>query len=213
MTFCTDTDLLHWEPKLPSDAAFASQTLISGTGSLNGTSFTIAAGSFTAANVSPKDILILSGGVSGCFPIAAVNSATALTVSVLYDQLFATDTPQPSPVGSGTSLTYAIRTFWAQRKMISDLLLHAADIDPEDSSITILNPEALRRPCVLGTLHLLHSALAAMSTSPSQLLVRADLYERMYRRAIRNVRLELDANGDGEADCARDLSVAKFVRV
>ena len=28
MTFCTDIDLLHWEPNILRDAAFASQTLI-----------------------------------------------------------------------------------------------------------------------------------------------------------------------------------------
>ena len=37
--FCNDIDLLHWEPNIFRDAAFASQTLMSGSGSLAGTAF------------------------------------------------------------------------------------------------------------------------------------------------------------------------------
>ena len=38
MTFCTDTDLLPWEPNLLREASFASQTLLTGTGDLAGLS-------------------------------------------------------------------------------------------------------------------------------------------------------------------------------
>ena len=44
LTFCNDIDLLHWEPNILRDAAFASQTLISGTGDLAGSTFTIPSG-------------------------------------------------------------------------------------------------------------------------------------------------------------------------
>lgn len=209
MTFCTDTDLLHWEPSLLADAAFASQSRIAGTGSLSGSTFTISSGSFLSANVQPRDVIILSGAIAGCFPIASVDSATQLALSVLYDQLFANESPAPSPIGTATGLNYIIRTFWPQRKIVSDLLLHTAQIDPEDSSLTIVNPDALRRPCSLGTLQLIYSALAAAAEEPSDLQVRADLYERLYRRSLRRVRIEIETP---RGRCVRDLGAIKCVR-
>ena len=44
------------------------------------------------------------------------------------------------------------------------------------------------------------------------MLVRADLYERLYRRTFRNVILELDTDGDGKVDVVRQLNVLRFQR-
>src|SRR5688572_17776551 len=123
MTFCTDTDLLNWEPNLPKEASFAAQTLISGQGDLAGTVFTIGAGSLTDAHVEVGQVLVLSGLIEGCFPIVAVNSATGLVVSTLYDD---PETELDGVIGTATGLGFAIRTFWPQRKVVSDLLLQAA---------------------------------------------------------------------------------------
>ena len=60
------------------------------TGNLAGDVFTIASGSFTAAHVAADQVIVLIGGTSGCYPIVTVDSATQLTVSVLYDGLFPT---------------------------------------------------------------------------------------------------------------------------
>ena len=87
MTFSTDIDLLHWEPNILRDAAFASQTLISGTGDLSGTTFTLAAGSLATAHVTADQVIVLTGDISGCYPIVSVDSATQLTLSTLYDGL------------------------------------------------------------------------------------------------------------------------------
>src|SRR5688572_9351031 len=109
MTFCTDIDLLHWEPNILVDAAFASQTLISGTGNLAGTTFTIASGSFTTAHIAADQAIVLSGSIAGAFPIVSVDSATQLTLSVLYDGLFpTTGNPVASPVATANGLTYAV---------------------------------------------------------------------------------------------------------
>ena len=101
-------------------------------------------------------------------------------------------------------------TFWAQRRVVSEFLLQAAGVsDPA----TILNPEMFRRPCTLGTLNMIYSALAAAADDPTDLSVRADLYERLYRRALRSTRIEIDTNGDGQVDHLRDLSILQFNRV
>lgn len=214
MPFCTDTDLLHWEPTILKDASFASQTLISGTGTLAGTAFTISAGSLTAANVQPGQVIVFTGTLAGCFPIVSVDSETQATVSVLYDELF----PEGGggvaspPAGSG-ALTYSIRTFWAQRRLVSDLIQQAAGLaSGDDAASAIVNPQELKRACTLGTLQLIYSALAAASTSPAPLDARRDLYERLYRRALRCCKVQLDLNGDGRIDAIRALNVLELER-
>ena len=216
MIYCTDTDLLHWEPRLFTEAASAAQTLISGTADLAGSTLTISTGSFVAARVMPGDVVILTGSVAGTFPIVAVTDALTLSISVLYDALTPINdaTPAIAP-GAGSALTFAVRSFGAHRRVVSDLLKQLAGIIPgtsDDERITILNPEALKRPCVLGTLHLVFSALAAFATEPASLVVHADQYERLFRRAIRSTHLELDLNGDGVADCRRALDTIVFKR-
>jgi len=216
MIFCTDVDLLHWEPSLFRDAVFASQQLLSGTGNLSGTAFTLASGSLVAAHVAADQVIVLSGSLAGSYPIVSVDSATQLTLSVLYDGLFPeTGAKTPSPAGTATGLSFAVNTFWPQRRVVSDLLLRAAGVDP-DSTVTqpaqIANSEALRRPCVLGTLQMIYNALAAAAATPTNYMVRADLYERLYRRALGQVRVELDLDGDGVGDTVRRLNTMELTR-
>jgi len=214
MTYCTDSDLLHWEPNVLKDAAFASQSLISGTGNLAGTTFTIASGSFITSRVEAGQVMVLSGGLAGCFPIASVISATQVNLSVLYDGLFPEQDPGTAiPVGTATGLSFVVRTFWPQRRMISDVIQQAAGLSSgELAGAAILNPRELRRACALGTLQLIYSATAAVSVSPGPFNTRADLYERLYRRALRSAKVELDLNGDGKIDAIRALSVLEFQR-
>ena len=216
MTFCTDIDLLHWEPNLCRDAAFASQTLISGTGNLAGTAFSITSGSFAAAHVATDQLIVLTGGTAGTYPIVSVDSPTQLTLSTLYDGLLPTGGSGgiPSPPGTATGLTYAVRTFWPQRRVTSDLLLQAAGLDPGDAAAAdqIVNPIGLKRACTLGALHMIYSALAGAAAQPAALMIRVELYEKLYRRALRSARVELDMNGDGEADTTRALNVLELQR-
>jgi hypothetical protein len=217
LTFCNDIDLLHWEPNIVRDAAFASQTLIGGTGDLTGSTFAISGASFTAAHVTPDQVIVLTGGTSGSYPIVSVNSATQLTLSVLYDGLFpvAGEPAIASPVGTASGLAYVVRTFWPQRRIVSELLMQAAGLDPADADVEqkILNAEALRRASTLGTLHLIHSALAAAAEEPENLLHRVALYEGLYRRALRSATVQLDLNLDGRLDTVRRLNVMDLQRV
>jgi len=214
MPFCNDIDLLHWEPALLKDATFAPQTLISGTGNLAGATFTISSGSFITAHVEAQQVIVLGGAIAGTFPIASVDSATQLTISVLYDGLLPESGPGVvSAVGTATGLTYTIRTFWAQRRIVSDLIQQAAGVSPgETAAAAITNPAVLRRVCALGTLQLIYSALAAAATSPEPLNARADLYERMYKRALRNASVGVDTDGDGAPDVVRPLNLLELQR-
>lgn len=209
--YATDTDLLLWEPNLPSDAAFASQALLSGTADLAGSTLSIAAGSLTAAHVQADHVVVLSGAIAGCFPILSVNSATQMTISILYEGTYPGDeTKTASPVGSAAGLSFAIRSFYAQRRVISDLIDHVIDLP---DGVTLLNPQALRRPCALGAIQMIYSTLAAAADAPDIYRIRADLYERLYRRELRSVVLHLDTHGDGQVHEVRRLGVLQFKRI
>jgi hypothetical protein len=113
-TFANDIDLLHWEPNIFIDAANAAQSVFSGTGDLAGTTFTIASGSLIDARITNEHVIVLSGGVMGSFPIVSIDSATELTLSVLYDELYSEAGLSPPP-GEAEGAGFSIRTFWPQR--------------------------------------------------------------------------------------------------
>lgn len=217
MIYCTDVDLLHWEPNLFRDAAFASQLQLAGTGDLSGTTFTLDTGSLVAAHVAVNQVIVLTGTIAGSYPIVSIDGATQLTLSVMYDGLYPESGPGvASPVGTAIDLGYAIRTFWPQRKVVSDLLTRAAGIGPETdapAAAQVVNAESLRRPCVLGTLQMIYSALAAAAAEPAKFSARAELYERLYRRALAQTRVQVDLDGDGREDATRMLSVLELKRV
>lgn len=94
----------------------------------------------------------------------------------------------------------------------TSLTLATGSLVDAPADAAIINLEALRRPCVLGTLHLIYSALAAAAEEPAQLIVRAELYERLYRRSLEQAVLQLDLNADGRADTIRRLNIVNLVR-
>jgi hypothetical protein len=218
MLFCKDVDLLYWEPALLKDATFASQVLAAGSGDIAGNQFTATTGpSFVTQAVETGQVLVLSGTIAGCYPITQVLGATQLRVSPLYAELFPEEGSPPASliVGTASGLTYAVRTFWAQRKLVSDLLAQAIGIFPgtaEEADVSILNPEALKTPCVLGTLQMIYSAIAAAAADPAKFDVRAELYERLYRRSLRQARVDLDTDGDGVANVRRTPGVVALTR-
>ena len=210
--FCSDIDLLRWEPNIALEASFATQTLLTGTGSVSGTTLTLAAGSFTDGHVRPGLIACLSGTLQGCFPILSVDTPTTCTLSVIYEGLDDTPTIPASP-GSAAGLQVAIRSFYPQRRIISDLLLRMAGVEQSKSEV-ILNLEDFRRAGVLGTLHLIYSAMATAAVEhSSDLTVRAELYERLYRKSLRSLVAEIDTNHDGEPDRRQALRIVQFTRL
>jgi hypothetical protein len=216
MTFSTDSDLLLWEPSLLSEAAFMSQTLIAGTADLSNTTLTIAGGDLQTSHVQAEQVVVLGGSISGCFPIVSVDSATSMTISILYEGIWHDQaTRTPSRVGSATALTFAVRTFYAQRRLVADLLRRSVGIETIEADVVppaILNPDALRRANVLGTLQMIYSALAAAAAAPEVYQIRADLYERLYRRELSGCAVHLDTDADGRVDTIRRPGVITLRR-
>jgi hypothetical protein len=218
MIFCRDVDLLYWEPDVLREAAFGSQTLMAGTGNLAGPGFTpTTGGAFTNQHVVAGNVITFSGAAVGTYAITLVDGPFTLYLSAIYDELFPTTGTPPTPVASQTAngVAYVIRTFWAQRRVVSDLLMQAVGIVPgtaEAATAAVLNPEALRRPCVLGTLQMIYSAVAAAASEPARYAVRAELYERLYRRALLAAQVDLDLDGDGRVDVRRSPGLVRMVR-
>lgn len=218
MVFCNDVDLLYWEPDVLNEAALASQTLDTGTGNVAGTAFTATTGaSFVDQKIEAGQVIVLTGAVAGCFAITAISDATGLEISVVYDELFP-ETGAAAPAvgpGSASGVNFVIRSFWAQRQVVSDLLMQAIGIVPGTAAAetaVILNPRALRRACTLGTLQMIYSAIAAVASEPAKFSVRADLYERLYRRALLAAQVDLDLNGDGVVDARRSPGLVRMFR-
>jgi hypothetical protein len=215
--FATDTDLLQWEPKIMLDATALAQPMLSGTGNLEGTTFTITdSGDVTLsdAHVGAGHVIVLSGAISGSFPVLSIVNPTKLNLSVLYDEILTpTDAAPASAVGFGEALNFSIRTFWPQRQAATEAILAIARIKPGDAEAIIMNPQALRRPCALAAMQIVHTALAASAEDPENERAQADLYGRLFHRALRAVSLELDFNGDGRVDHRRTLSALTARRV
>src|SRR5689334_22297154 len=122
MVFCRDVDLLYWEPGLAGEAAFASQTLANGTRDVDGTLLTITSGApFDTQGVQVGHLLALSGSIAGSFVVTVVGTG-GLRYTAVYAEPFPETGSPPAGVGAGTAtgLTYAVRTFWAQRQVVSD---------------------------------------------------------------------------------------------
>lgn len=210
MPFATDIDLLLWEPTLLQEAAFASQILLSGTCDLEDSTITIASGSFASAKVDAGNVVVLSGAIAGCFPIVDVTSATELKISALYSNL--SQPIEPSSVGVATGLNYSIRTYFAQRKIVSDLLLTTAGLNADAYTDKVIVTPSLNRACTLGSLQMIYNAIAATAEESHHHAIRASVYGKLYRRALRLVRLELDTNNDGETDIRKDLNISNLIR-
>jgi len=222
MLFCNDADLLHWEPDLLEDATIVSQHLVSGTGILDGTAFAAGAAPGFAAStgVAPGHVLTLGDPIFGCFPIVELVSPTLVIISTLTSELFPESGAEPTPLNtlSATDVPYTVRSFWAQRSIVSEFLLQAAGADPAIARArgltepVVLNPASFRRACALGTLQMIFSALASVAEEPARYTARAEMYERLYRRALRQTHVELDLDGDGRSDLRKSLGMMQLSR-
>lgn len=206
MTYCHDLDLLHWEPSILADTAMASQTLLDADATLDGTRLTLSSGSWLTAQVGAGDVAVLSGAASGCFPIVSINSATEATITVFRGSRLE-EAPVPPP--NAGVVHVVVRTFLPQREIVASLLERAIDLRQGE---TLVNPGSLKLAAVAGTLQMIFNALAALAEEPAHFSIRADLYERLYRKQLRSVAVEVDTNGDGRPDYRRSLGVVRLLQ-
>ncbi|HEY1684547.1 MAG TPA: hypothetical protein VGG19_07280 [Tepidisphaeraceae bacterium] len=215
MMFCQDVDLLYWDQQIFSNAS-AGQLVINTSGNISGTVITSSTLTLTDYDVQPGQVVSLTGGTSGLFPVLEV-TATTMTISLLSEGLEPDDGSSGSPVLPPTStgsVTFSIRTLWPYRRVITDQLLAAAGVPSTPVggiTPTLLNPQDFKRACALGSLAMAYSALNAATlvssaAAASQYEARSTAYSTLFSSALRNIRAELDWNNDGKADELRYLA-------
>src|SRR5688572_22067617 len=116
MPFSTDRSLLALEPNLFRDISWIGQQLLAATGSISGTTLTLASGDAAAAGVTTGHVALV-GQIS--LEITARLSATTLTVSRLRAAL--TDPVIPPPVLSNQPVV--ITTFAPQAAIIESTIV------------------------------------------------------------------------------------------
>lgn len=169
--YCTDADLLKWEPRLAAEAADAAQTLFNGLAEFDRATLALA----------PLDPACTHASAVGA--IAVLDDGECFTIAWSC---------RPDAMRAPRDLRLAVRTFAAQRRIVSDLLARIAK--PAAAA------DDLRRAAVLGTLHAIYATLAAAAAPgrEADTVVRRELYERLYRRALTRVvaAFVLDEEGD-----------------
>lgn len=197
--YCTDSDLLRWEPALFTEAPFVAQTLLQADAAVLGNQITLPDGAFDA-RVAPGHVITLS------MPAGELSLAIAAAVP-----------PRTMTVAANCRLKndvrrIFVRSFAPQRQIISGLLDRLAGVLPGGKA-RVVEPSVLRKACATGSLHLIYTSLSAASLGDdADLIIRAELYARLYRDALREIVVELDDDGDGEVDARRPLRMAQFAR-
>lgn len=209
--FSQDRDLMVYEPGLLRDVAWVGQRRLSATGSVSGTTLTLASGSFADAQVQAGQVVLFDGVA---LEIVSVESATTATVSLLRADAGGGAVP-PIAASNRSVMVY---DFSPQRAIVHRQVLAMLGIDSvgegsdgvngingingiDESMVT--NPGALTRLECLGTLHLVYSGASAPGRGSDRFEQRVGLYLERYRRERESVVAMIDMDGDGIAEATR----------
>ena len=213
---CKDRDLLAIEPGIFTGGGFESQQLTAGAdGVVSATTFSSASADFVAANVQTGMVLCIYAAVPAegrCYEIVSVDSATALTVSVLRAEGDGNAIAPPA----GTSLKYQINTFAPQVSAAAATLHEKLRQIAEAEGISeadFADSAQLGRAIALGALAAIFTARAANATGADANWVKAEHYRRQHVAATAAIRLAQDTNGDGVAERTRTLGNVSLRRV
>lgn len=152
--FSRDRDLVVYEPGLFRDVGWAGQRRLSATGSVSGTTLTLASGSLMAAGVEAGQVVLFDGVT---LEIVSVEGASTATVSLVRGDIGGSAVP---PVAASDK-PMEIYDFSPQRAIVHRQILTMLGIDSpgetgggvDESMVT--NPGALTRLECLGSLHLI----------------------------------------------------------
>ena len=216
--FCTDVDLLKWEPVMFRELALQSQTLCSDDdGVVAGTTFTSAGASFNDAGVGAGNVIHMydnASGIDGCYEVVSVDSATVLTVSIVRPN---DDTTAIAPP-TGTNISYRISTFGPQTEEAAYGLLQYFGIDSSESDELvdvndIADPTVLRQASVFAVLASVFASSAASSHDNANLWQKSLRYQRLFQEARVRVRIGIDRDDNGRAEQLRVGGTVRLRRV
>jgi len=205
--FCSDADILKYEPVLFGESHLPGQVLTSGeNGSLSGTTFTAVGADFVSAQVPTGGVVYLrsaDGLLDGGYEIVSVDSATQLTVSVVRSQ---SGDSAVAPPAAG-DISYRVSTFAPQAGEIGYQLTEyfgigpgnpASDIEAED----ILDAGVLKGASVFGVISTVYAMLAS-KTDDENFWTKSLHYRRLFEKARQRCRLSIDVDSDGVADVTK----------
>lgn len=203
--FCTDADLLRYEPNVFADVALPGQQKLHLTdAAITGTSVTSTTGGFDALQADEVCLIASNAGNAAGFAIASIESDQALTLSQPVTHLDAT-----------TGLTLMARSFEPQIRIIHEALMRRILHDPTqwmNPESLVLNAAVMVELEALGALDLVY-ALAGRVGGDATLAQRAEVFRRRYAAALAVAVIDLDEDGDGEADRSVYLAAGHMVRV
>ncbi len=214
--FSNDVDVLKYEPALFGELHLPSQVKAQGTGaSLSGTTLTATGANFVAAEIEAGGVVHLrsaDGILDGGYEIVSVDSATALTVSVVR-----ADPADPAVAPPlGYDITWRISTFASQAQEAAFELTQYFGIQPGDptsaiASEDLLGTEGLRRASVLWVIA---KAYAMWASRPAgECFWRKSLfYAQLYDKARQRCHVTVDLGGDGVADLGRVGGAVRLMR-
>jgi hypothetical protein len=211
----TDRDLLALEPNLFRDMGWLGQRLVSGTGSIAGTTLTLA-----SSDVGLDDAAIGAGHVALVdqtpYEVIERLSATELTVSRLRAEEDG-DVVPPTPV-SGKPV--AVYSFAPQIALARAGILRLLRIDPGApaegvlTESSVLDAAALRWVVTLEALRLVFTGAATVEEPDVSefAAAKAAMYEERAGRERQRLTFEIDTDGDGQPNALRRLNTAHLVR-
>lgn len=189
MTYCTDTDLLFWEPDLAAEARIAADVIHAGKVERIGMQLRFI--DAPARPIAPGQLVCVDGATH---PIAAVDGG-ALTFSPILRRASNASTGQ----GMATVCTFEPQRAIVSRAMESALRLRDSD--------RIAVTDRLRRIAALSTLLVMSAELSILSPASARWGVRREVYARLLRREMRASPVGIDTNADGIADVHRAWSL------
>jgi hypothetical protein len=207
-SFSKDADILRYEPQLFGELHFPGQVLAAGSGGvLEATTFTADGEDFTAAGVEAGGVIYLrgsAGGPDGAYEIVSVDSAEALTVSVLRadEQQSAVAPP------AGSELIWRISTYQPQMQEVLFSLtqyfgIRPGEPDSEYGVEDILEPAVLRQASVFGVLAAVYATLAGQASDSEDYWRKSLHYQKLFEQARGRCRVSIDAGGDGVKDISK----------
>jgi hypothetical protein len=213
MYFCTDTDLLTWEPGLFFEDAFAHQAILrDAPATLTGTALVTA--DPLLGNVVPGMVVAATLGDDApaqLLEVVAVADASHATVSALRGR---TAEP-PIPALAGGAVTVAVRTFRPQIAAVGDGLLALVGVtaDRDSSPPALTDLAGFRLATVFGTLAAVFRALATAPAATSLTVAKKNFYDGLARATRRALAATVDTDDDAIPDTRRAAALPTLERV
>lgn len=213
--FCQDRDLLGIEPGLFLTACPTGSQLTSGSdGQLDGTTFTSTTADFPAAGVEAGMVLTVTTTIPSegrAYEIISVDGAGQLTVSVL--RASTEDAPVAPPAGGG--LSFRVITYKPQIRRVCDSLAEKLRALVEAAPVAAeahVDSAQLRLTAAYGTAATVFLARAESPSLTDPHWAKAERYQREFTRMQMQLRLAVDADGDGFAEQTRTLGNVRLRR-